>query len=309
MSRRTTLSAVAALSCLALLSACGSGGGSTSDTSSSAAPAFAGVQEDKALHDALPESVRDKGTLTAAMVTFPPYVTYKDDGKTLEGASIDLAAAMSALLGVNVEPTVVPDFSQAVTGIQSGRYDFGLGPYADNPDTAKNFDFVDWIQEFVVFAVPTGNPGEVTSLAATCGKPIAVLSGGSAETVLKDQSTTCAAEGKPEVDIRSFQDANSAVLAVQSGRTQAYFSSQASLIYFIDKTDGALELAGTDTPNGFDQLRQGSFFDKDSELIQPLLDGFNKLQSDGTLTEIMEKWNLGDNELETIGINLGSSGN
>ncbi|MFI6697325.1 ABC transporter substrate-binding protein [Streptomyces sp. NPDC050433] len=314
MSRRNRLSGtVIALSSLALLAACGSGDGSGSSgagsTSASSSTAEAGVKQDKALHDALPADVRSKGTLTAAMVTFPPYVTYKADGTTLEGASIDLAAALSDLLGVKVEPTIVPDFSQAVTGIQSGRYDFGLGPYADNADTAKNFDFVDWIQEFVVFAVPKGNPGKVTSLGATCGHSIAVLAGGSAETVLKKQSGTCVSDGEKAVEIKSFQDANSAVLAVRSGRAQAYFSSRASLVYFIDQTKGALELAGTDGTNGFDNLRQGSFFGKKSEMTQPILNSLKKLQSDGTLSTIMKKWKLGDNELKTIGVNLSTTGN
>ncbi|MET7337591.1 ABC transporter substrate-binding protein [Nonomuraea sp. NPDC005650] len=305
MHRRAGGAALIVISALTL-SACGAGSGDAAPQASAAA-STSQVALDQKLRDALPKEILDKGTLNATMVTFPPYINYKDDGKTLEGASVDLAEALSGLLGVKVKTEIVPAFSQAITGIQSGRYDFGLGPYADNADTAKSFDFVDWIQEFVVFAVPKGNPAKIDSLESTCGHSIGVLGGGSAETVIQKYSATCVSSGKSPVKVQSFQDVNGAILAVQSKRIEAYFSSQASLTYFMGKTGGALELAGTGKANGFDKLRQGSFFPKNSKLTDVLLDSLKKLQSDGTLSKIMGRWNLSGNELPDIGVNLGTA--
>lgn len=270
-----------------------------SDSAPQAAETAASFNQE--LHDMLPDEIKDAGEMTGVMISFPPYVFFEEDGTTLQGASIDLAQELSDLLGVDVKPEIVPAFSQAITGLTSSRYDFGLGPYADNPSTQETFDFVDWIQEFVVFAVQKGNPAGIDGLESTCGASIAVLAGGSAEAVLNEQNTACGSEG---IDIQAYEDGNAAILAVQSGRADAYFSSQASLVHFINQTDGALELAGTEYDNGFSNLRQGSFLPKDSELTPVILAAFEELQANGTLGEVMDTWGLADNEVEKVGLNL-----
>ncbi|MFK0007866.1 transporter substrate-binding domain-containing protein [Paenarthrobacter sp. NPDC090520] len=298
MKSRPFLPLGASLGLLALLlSGCGS---TATDPSGSDQSSSSGGQLNQQLHDALPEEVRSSKTLDAVMIPFAPYVIEEEDGKTVKGASIEVAEVLSGILGVTVKTEIVPAFSGAVTGIQSGRYDFGLGPYADNATTRENFTFVDWIQEFVVFLVPKGNPAGIAGLSTACGHTVAVLAGGSAESVVKKASAACP---KP-IEVRSFEDANAAILAVQSGRADGYFSSRASLVYYKEKSGGAFELAGEGEANGFENLRQGSFFAKDSKLTEVVLKAFEELQATGKLGEIMAKWGLAENEVEKVGLDL-----
>ncbi len=75
-----------------------------------------------------------------------------------------------------------------LAGVNSGRYQFAFGPVGDYKDREAANDFVDWVQEYVVFAALKGNPKGITSLDTACGHRIAVMAGGSAERVIKVQA-------------------------------------------------------------------------------------------------------------------------
>ncbi|RKI33117.1 ABC transporter substrate-binding protein, partial [Corallococcus sp. AB049A] len=102
-------------------------------------------------------------------------------------------------------------------------------------------------------------------------------------------------------------DQPQSILAVRSGRADAFFSSQAPLTYFVEQTDGELELAGVGQANGFDTLYQGAVVEKDSELGPLLEETLTLLFEAGVYEDIMTKWNLGDNMLEEPGMNLAVS--
>ena len=51
---------------------------------------------------------------------------------------------------------------------------------------------------------------------------------------------------RPAVQVESYKDQPTSILSVQSGRADAFFSSEAPLTYFVKQSGGALELAGTD---------------------------------------------------------------
>jgi len=191
--------------------------------------------------------------------------------------------------------------------MDAGRYDLSMGPIGDFPERQEQATFVDWVQEFVVFAVPAGNPEGIEDLATACGTKVAVQAAGSAEQVIKEQSQTCVAEGQPAIDVQSYKDQPSSILAVQSGRADAFFSSQAPLTYFVEQSDGALELTGTGEANGFDDLFQGAVVPKDSPLGDVLLQAFEQLHENGTYDAVMDKWGLEGNKLSDPGLNLGGS--
>lgn len=273
-------------------------------TAALAAPALAAdLSQDDALRARLPKEIQDAGRMVAVNNgSFPPYEIV--EGKNLTGATKDLSDAIGTLLGVEIAHESVAGLPAVLTGIQSGRYQFAMGPVGDYPDREKANDFVDWVHEFVVFGVKKGNPEGITGLDATCGKRIAVMAGGSAEKVIKGQAEKCVADGKPAVEVQSFTDQPSSILAVRSNRSDAFFSSQAPLTYFVQQANGDLELAGVGQANGFDPIHQGAVVPKDSPLGPVLVDAFKILIENGTYAEIMKKWGLEGNMTDAPGINL-----
>ncbi|MER9060766.1 ABC transporter substrate-binding protein [Mesorhizobium sp. M0633] len=260
------------------------------------------VNED--LRARLPEEIRAAGKITAVNNgSFPPYEIVT--GTELSGATKDISDAIGLLLGVEIDHASVAGLPALLSGINAGRYQFAMGPVGDYPDRQKSNDFIDWVREYVVFAVEKGNPEGITSLDTACGKRIAVMSGGSAEKVIKQQAQKCTEGGKPAVEVQSFTDQPSSILAVRSKRSDAFFSSQAPLTYFVEQAKGQLELAGVGQANGFKDIYQGAVVKKGSPLGGVLLDAFKILMKNGTYAAVMKKWGLEKNMLDAPGINQG----
>ncbi|WP_433510768.1 ABC transporter substrate-binding protein [Nonomuraea sp. CA-143628] len=304
---RKTQAAGAVMAGALLLAGCGANPtesqGAVGDTPS--APAAASHAKDQALFDRLPDKVKSAGKLVSVNNgSFPPYEIAGTDGKTMTGAAAELAEELGGLLGVKIEHVTVDGLPSQLTGIAAGRYDLALGPVGDFPDRQVSNDFVDWVQEFVVFAVSKGNPHKIQSIADTCGLRISVMAGGSAEKVIKAQSDTCVKDGKKKVEVQSYKDQPTSILAVRSNRADAFFSSQAPLTYFVKQSGGELELAATGKPNGFETLYQGAVVAKDSPLRDVIKDGIQKLIDDGTYEKVMAKWGTSGNMLKQAGVNL-----
>ncbi len=260
------------------------------------------VKED--LRAKLPEEIRTSNKLTSVNSgSFPPYEIVTD-AHTMTGASADLTEAIGQLLGVKIEHATVNGLSALLSGIKSGRYQFSMGPIGDFKSRQDANDFVDWVQEYVVFAVQKGNPKGINSLQDACGARIAVQSGGSAEKVIKAQAEKCTAEGKPALEVQSYSDQPTSILAVRSKRADAFFSSQAPLTYFVQQSNGELELAAVGKQNGFEDLFQGAVVTKDSPLGGVLLGAVEELMKNGTYAAIMKKWGLENNMISKPGINL-----
>ena len=254
-------------------------------------------------HDRLPENIRKAGKLiTVNNGSFPPYEII-EAGNTMSGASADLAKALSELWGIPIEHATVAGLSSTLSGIKAGRYHMAMGPVGDFKSRQESNDFVDWVQEYVIFAVQKGNPKNINSIDDICGKKIAVQSAGSAERVVKAQSEKCVAEGKAAADVHSFADQPSSILSVRSKRTDAFFSSQAPLTYFVEQAKGDLELAGIGKSNGFGDLFQGSVVPKGSELGLLMKDSIQLLMDNGTYQMIMKKWGLENNMVSEVAVN------
>ncbi|EST21814.1 hypothetical protein N566_27065 [Streptomycetaceae bacterium MP113-05] len=308
-SSRLAVAVTSAVTCLSL-AACGSNPpqseGARKDAEKSAdQPA---LEKDPKLNAMLPAKIRESKKLVSVNNgSFPPYEIAGSDGHSLSGATADLATALGQLLGVKITHVTADGLPSSLTGIKAGRYDMALGPIGDFKDRQVSNDFVDWVQEYVVFAVHKGNPKKIDSLDSTCGKRIAVMAGGSAEGVIKHQSEECTTSGQPAVKVQSYKDQPGSILAVKSGRADAFFSSQAPLTYFVSQSKGELELAGTGKSNGFDDLYQGAVIPKNSPLKEVLVKALTKLMDDGTYASIMKDWDLSDNTLDKPGVNLGGS--
>ena len=259
---------------------------------------------DAQLRARLPAELLAAGELVAVNSgSFPPYAIVGDT-RSVTGASADLADALGQILGLRIRHESVSGLPAILTGIKSGRYQFATGPVGDFPDREAANDFVDFVQEFVVFAVQAGNPKKIGALADTCGNRIAVMSGGSAERVLKQQAERCAAEGRAVLEVQSFPDQPTSILAVRSRRSDAFFSSQAPLTYFAQQARGQLELAAVGKSNGFENLYQGTVVAKGSVLGEVVLAGYQKLFDNGSYAAIMKNWGLADNMLAAPGLNL-----
>ncbi|TPF74193.1 ABC transporter substrate-binding protein [Brucella gallinifaecis] len=262
------------------------------------------LEVNKELHERLPADIKAAGKMTSVNNgSFPPYEIVT--GTQMTGASADLTDALGQILGIKIEHATVGGLPALLAGVNSNRYQLAFGPVGDYKEREAANDFVDWVQEYVVFATLKGNPKGITSLDTACGQRISVMAGGSAERVIKVQSEKCVAEGKKPVEVQSYTDQPASILAVRSKRADAFFSSQAPLTYFVSQANGQLELAGVGQHNGFGDIYQGAVVPKGSPLGPLLLDAIKVLMNNGAYATIMKKWGLENNMIKEPGINLG----
>lgn len=293
------------------LAGCGGGDTNAAETQESAGGSaggssdlLAGLEVNQELHDRLPADVQESGELTSVMAgAFPPYTIPAEGSTDFEGAAIDMGDALGKILGVEVTTKPVEGLSGVLSGLDSGRYNFAMGPIGDYDDRQAGADFIDWVQEFVAFLTPEGNPHNISSIEDTCGLKVAVQAGGSAEEVIRAQSQECEDNGKEPIEVQAFPDQPTATLAVKSGRSDAFFSSQAPLTYFATQDTEGLMVAAKGKPNDFDPIRQGAVFPEDSELLPVVYEAFAELVENGTYDKIMTEYGLEDQMLDELTVN------
>jgi len=256
------------------------------------------------LFDRLPKEIRDRKEITIVNYgSQPPWYIPASGSAPLTGAAVDMEDALSKLLGVKIKRETVSGLPAVLTGLSAGRFDMALGPAGDTKERQAANDLVDWVQEEVVFTVQKGNPAGIKSLADTCGKRVALLAGGAATKVATKKSEACVANGQKALELQTYQDLPTMILAVQSNRADAGYSSAALMNYFVIQSGGALELQGLGEDNGFPLLYQGAVLPKGSQLTPVILAAFEKLIQDGTYDQIMTKWKLDTNKTKP-GLNL-----
>ncbi|GAB3600287.1 transporter substrate-binding domain-containing protein [Microbacterium tumbae] len=304
MATRTTLvrTAVAGVATLSLLTlaACSPSTAEPSAEESGPASDIPMPEFSQELQDLFPADVIESGVVRAATITLPPY-SYKDtDGTTDTGLIWDAIDAFETATGLDFDVELVPTISDVFTGFESDRFDLNLSPLSDIPATQENYDFANWIAEYVVFIQPKTAEDTVDSLITACGHTIATLQGGTAQTVLEEAQADC----DEPIDIALFADQDSAILAVQSGRADAAFSSQIPLTYYTQRDDTLVLSGANSTDNGFPPFWVGASAPKGSDLIDPMLAVFDYLREAGTYDALLAKYGIEGNAMDEFGINM-----
>lgn len=258
---------------------------------------------DEAIVALLPPDIKNAGRLTVVYGgPQPPF--YLPNQGSVQGVAVDMGNAMADLMGLKLDFLNIGSLPSLIAALDAGRADLSIGPWGDTAERQKVGTFIDWINDHVAFLVSHDNPKNIDGLHTVCGTTIAVVAGGQATRVMKEQSDRCVAEGKPAVDMRTFQDWATSVLAVSSGRVDAYFSSVPGMVYYTQENDD-LKIVGTQHANGFADLPMGAIVRKGSGLEAAVKAAFERLLADGTYDKIMDEAELGLEKVDAIGVNRG----
>jgi polar amino acid transport system substrate-binding protein len=328
MSSRTrrSLALTSALAAVALaVSACG---GSSVDTASSqssaqtsagaASPAAAEAVEFNLSPDQnrvstakvdsiaaeVPQAIRDRGTLlvTGSAGTAPPLRFYATDDTTLIGSEVDFAYLIGDVLGLDVQISAA-DWSQNFVRIDSGEVDAFISNVTVTEERKEKYDFATYRLDTLALETQKDTDWTVNGPEDLAGKIIAVGSGTNQEKILVDWNDANVAKGLEPIDIKYFQNSTDYYLALSSGRIDGYFGPNPTSQYHAAST-GETKVIGTFSGAG-DAL-QGEIAvltKKDSGLVKAFADAINHSIENGTYQQVIDRWNLGSETVESSEIN------
>ena len=247
------------------------------------APADAAGSADASGSDTM-QLVTD-GTLTiGTSAEYEPF-EYMEDGE-YKGFDLEVAQAIADDLGLELKIENV-DFDTIVPGVASGtKYDMGIAAITATPEREKEVGFTDSYymddQAIVTMADNTEITGDNYADALNAeGMKIAVQSGSTAEAFAK--------ENFPNAELVPFKNATDCFAAVQSSQANALVTNRSV----------AAQLVATSFSNEqvIKQISTGEEYaiavNKDNTaLLDALNDSIAKLTEDGTVDELMTKYNI-----------------
>jgi len=297
---RTRLVAAPALLAAAALLLTGCVDNTSTDAGSTTAPTSSITADDAAVA-LLPAEVKDSGKLVVGIdPTYPPNEFKDADGNPI-GWGAELAAAVAAKLGLDVEYQV-SKFDNIIPSITGGKADIGVSSFTDTVEREKQVDFVNYYEAGIMWASAAGNDVDPEN---ACGLKVAVQATTYEDTdEVPAKSDACVAAGKPAIQKVPFDTQDAATNAVALGQADALSADSPVTLYAISQTGGKLQAAG----ESFDVAPYGIAVAKGTGLTEAVQAAMQSLVDDGTYGDILDEWGVADGAIDEITINAASNG-
>jgi polar amino acid transport system substrate-binding protein len=275
---------------------------SGSGSPGASASASGGVTDNAAAAKAaLPQAIKDKGSITVATdPTYPPIESKK--GNAIVGLDPDLAAAMGQVLGVKFT-FVASGFDGIVPALKGHRYDIAMSAMSDTKARQQVVNFIDYFSAGTSVIVATGNPKHVTGLDATlCGLKVAAEKGTVQVDEANAQSKKCPA-GKA-ITVSAFPDQTGVESALLAGRVDAVLSDSPVNALLVSTSGGKFQAV----PGPLvDAGPYGIAIPKDSTGLQKALQlALQAIIDNGQYKAILAKWKLSEGAITSVTVNAGS---
>ncbi len=316
--KATVLSLVTVV-CLAtgVTAACSSSDSGSGDTGSATATGSgsaatgtsgdisAGVQPDADAVKLLPDSIKQKGSITAAMdLAYPPTSFLSTDNKP-EGFNVDISRLLAATLGLKLNIANV-SFDTIIPGLTGGRYDFTATDMSATPERLKVLDMINYWSDGSSLGVKAGNPLHLNiNDESICGKGIAVMTGTTQQqTYLPDLSKKCTAAGKTAIRAVTLPNVNTALTQLSSGRIDGIFYDTPSLAYAVQQHGSAFTLTEPQYEKpanlGNDLVAIG--LAKNSPLTKAMQAAMQSIMDGPLYMKALNNWGLGGGAIKTASI-------
>jgi polar amino acid transport system substrate-binding protein len=245
--RTIQIAALAAIAAMGL-AACGSGSADTATPGASASSQTDDISVNVAVDEnasaLVPQSVKDKGTLTVAMeLKYPPTTFLAEDGRTPIGFNPDMSRLIAKKLGLELEIVDV-GFDTIIPSLQGNRYDMTVTSMSATAERVAVVDMIDYFKTGGSVAVAKGNP-DGFAVDNLCGREVVVTKGSIQATKRLPElsKTQCEDQGKPAITGIILPSVQDAMTQLASGRIKAVYYDTTSLGW-----------AATQQPNRFEVL-------------------------------------------------------
>jgi polar amino acid transport system substrate-binding protein len=235
----------------------------------------------------------------------PPMISYASDGTTLQGAIVDLAAAMSRQMGRTIVFESIP-FKGLLPAMEAKRIDITFTLMNDTPEREKVIDFVDFFNLGTMLLIQKGNPQHVESLETLCGKTVSTVQGSTQVALVDETNAKCSAAGKPAIDNLQYAQPSDARLQVQTGHVAAFLGNTPVMVY-LAKTAGDGTIFDVVRGHEYQPVPLGIGVAKSNTALRDALQkSLDALIADGTYRKILEKHGVESGAVTSVTINGGA---
>ena len=221
-------------------------------------------------------------------LAFPPMEFL--EGSEPVGADIDIGREVAERMGREAEFTNI-GFDGIIAALQSDLCDAIISGMNNTPERAEQVDFVNYLFVGQSLVVQAGNPEGITSLETLCGHAAGSQVGTTNLDTLNAANDACIAAGEEGIDVTGFPADTDGILALKADRIDAYETDSPVAAYYIAQDPESFEFGGP----AIDALPVGIALRKDNtELRDQIQAAIDEMYADGTMMEILEKWQLQD---------------
>jgi polar amino acid transport system substrate-binding protein len=270
----------------------------TSSTSA-APPPTAKARFSQALHDQLPQSVKDLGVLRVGTVPAPPMTLFGPDHRTFIGVDPELGRQIGLVLGVRFE-FINSVFSELIAKVATGDLDMAMSAVTDTPERGKKVDFVNYFKAGSSIVVQRGNPAGITKLNDLCGKIVTILGGTTHEDLLGRTQKNC---GKKPIIVKTYRTNSDALVELRTGRAAANLDDYpiASVTVTAPRTGSNYQFA---TKEQYETAPYGIVVQKGRHGLRGALQSaLKELLHSGVYADVLSRWHVQEGAVKEITIN------
>ena len=274
------------LAVLLLLAACGSGGTTGSGSTPTANPATPTVTP--------PNDLLVPGTLTVGSdTTYPPQEYIDTATNKPAGFDIDLITAIAQRMGLQTH-VVTTSFDTIIDSLAAKRFDVVISAVSVTPARQQKADFIPYFNAGESLLVQNGNPDHITKLTDLCGQKVGVQNGTIEQSDLQTASTACTRAGKQAIQMTVLTNQTDVINLLATSRVVATYQDSPVTDYYIKLNPGKFAVGGSVINAGPEGIvvRKG-----DTSMFNAVNTAFQQLRANGTYQNLINKWNLGDEEL------------
>ena len=273
------------LAVLLLLAACG-GGTTGSGSTPTANPATPTVTP--------PNDLLVPGTLTVGSdTTYPPQEYIDTATNKPAGFDIDLITAIAQRMGLQTH-VITTSFDTIIDSLSAKRFDVVISAVSVTPARQQKADFIPYFNAGESLLVQNGNPDHITKLTDLCGQKVGVQNGTIEQSDLQTASTACTRAGKQAIQMTVLTNQTDVINLLATSRVVATYQDSPVTDYYIKLNPGKFAVGGSVINAGPEGIvvRKG-----DTSMFNAVNTAFQQLRANGTYQNLINKWNLGDEEL------------
>lgn len=239
--------------------------------------AFAGCGGDAANEDPLAD-----GVLKVALEdTYLPY-EFRDEQDNLVGFDIDFTNALAEELGVEVE-FVATSFDGIFNGLNAKQYDAVISATSITPERLEGFSMSEPYVTNGIVIVSRKDATPVKTFEELDGKSVAVQ----LSTTSDEAAESLKASSGKNVDIKKYDGMLDAFTALKAKQVDNVMTDIGVAQYYVDQDPDVYTVTSevlTNEPIGITARKD------DTEFVNKLNETLKKLQDNGKMKEISEKW-------------------